>query len=173
MSRILRCISPIDGSVFAERQALDRQQAAEAVEAAAMARGGWASRPISERVELVLDGVARVGAADAQVVPELAWQMGRPVRYGGEFSGFKERADYMATIAESSLQPDVIEDSADFSRRIVREPYGTVLVIAPWNYPYMTAINTIAPALIAGNTVVLKHATQTMLVGGKNRCCLP
>lgn len=165
LTPILRCISPIDGSVFAERQALEPRHAADAVEAVAKARMRWASRPISERTELVLDGVARVGAADAQVVPELAWQMGRPVRYGGEFSGFKERADHMAQIAESSLQPDIIEDSADFKRRIVREPYGTVLVIAPWNYPYMTAINTIAPALIAGNTVVLKHATQTMLVG--------
>ena len=165
MTRILRCISPIDGSVFAERQALDPRQAAAAVDTVAKATRDWASRSIPERIELVLDGVARVGAADAQVVPELAWQMGRPVRYGGEFSGFKERADYMAQIAESSLQPDIVEDSANFKRRIVREPYGTVLVIAPWNYPYMTAINTIAPALIAGNTVVLKHATQTMLVG--------
>ncbi len=42
---------------------------------------------------------------------------------------------------------------------------GVVLVIAPWNYPYMTAINTVAPALIAGNAVMLKHASQTPLVG--------
>ena len=100
-----------------------------------------------------------------EVVPELAWQMGRPVRYGGEYQGFHERGTYMADIAEASLQDMVVEDSDTFLRVVKREPCGNVLVIAPWNYPYMTAINTIAPALIAGNATFLKHASQTILVG--------
>jgi len=91
--------------------------------------------------------------------------MGRPIRYGGEFGGFNERASYMAQIAKEALQPIIVEESDGFERRIEREPHGVVLVIAPWNYPYMTAINTVAPALIAGNAVILKHATQTLLVG--------
>jgi acyl-CoA reductase-like NAD-dependent aldehyde dehydrogenase len=91
--------------------------------------------------------------------------MGRPVRYGGEFGGVEERASYMADIADQALAPLVVEDSEKFERRILREPHGVVLVIAPWNYPYMTAINTVAPALIAGNAVVIKHATQTLLAG--------
>jgi acyl-CoA reductase-like NAD-dependent aldehyde dehydrogenase len=100
-----------------------------------------------------------------EVVVELAHMMGRPVRYGGEFGGVNERTDYMAGIAERALAPIVIEDSETFGRRIERVPHGVVFVIAPWNYPYMTAINTIVPALIAGNAVVVKHATQTLLVG--------
>ena len=100
-----------------------------------------------------------------EIVPELAHMMGRPIRYGGEFSGVDERASHMADIAEHALQPLVVEDSDRFERRILREPHGLVFVVAPWNYPYMTAINTVAPALIAGNAVVLKHATQTLLVG--------
>src|SRR5690606_25966379 len=91
--------------------------------------------------------------------------MGRPVRYGGEFGGVTERASYMADIAEQALAPMVVEASDRFERRIEREPHGVVLVIAPWNYPYLTAINAVAPALIAGNAVVLKHATQTLLAG--------
>ena len=165
MTKILQCISPVDGSVYVERETLGPESAALAVEKAAKAGCGWASVPLEERIELVLQGVELVGAANSDIVPELAWQMGRPVRYGGEFGGFRERAEYMAGIAADALQPAVIEDSPRFQRRIVREPCGTVLVIAPWNYPYMTAINTVAPALIAGNSVVLKHATQTMLVG--------
>ncbi|HHS94460.1 MAG TPA: aldehyde dehydrogenase family protein, partial [Rhodobacterales bacterium] len=107
----------------------------------------------------------RRGEMNDQVVTEVAWQMGRAVRYGGEVRGFEERATYMASIAHEGLAPIVLEDS-DVARRLIkREPHGVVFVIAPWNYPYMTAINTIAPALISGNTVVLKHATQTMLVG--------
>ncbi len=100
-----------------------------------------------------------------EIVPELAWQMGRPIRYGGEFGGFNERASYMADIAKDALAPIALEDSGDFKRYIAREPHGLVLVVAPWNYPYMTAINTVAPALIAGNAVMLKHASQTPLVG--------
>ncbi|MNK97652.1 Phenylacetaldehyde dehydrogenase [compost metagenome] len=91
--------------------------------------------------------------------------MGRPVRYGGEFKGFNERSNYVASIAADALAPLVIEESGNFERRIEREAHGVVFVIAPWNYPYMTAINTVAPALMAGNTVVIKHAAQTLLVG--------
>ncbi|MDA7421873.1 aldehyde dehydrogenase family protein, partial [Tritonibacter multivorans] len=100
-----------------------------------------------------------------EIVPELAQMMGRPVRYGGEFGGFEERAQYMAQIAAESLADIEVGEDATFRRYIKRIPHGVVLVVAPWNYPYMTAINTVAPALIAGNTVVLKHATQTLLVG--------
>ena len=165
MSEVLKCISPIDGSVFAERPVLSADAAKQAVANAKLAQVEWAYRPLQERVELVLAGVAAVGAMNDEIVPELAWQMGRPVRYGGEFGGFEERATYMASIAEEALADTVISDDGDFRRFIAREPHGVVLVVAPWNYPYMTAINTVAPALIAGNAVVLKHATQTLLVG--------
>src|SRR5690606_33391364 len=93
------------------------------------------------------------------------WQMGRPTRFGGEYGGINERANYMASIAETALAPLVAQDDGQFTRMIERDPVGVVFVIAPWNYPYMTALNTIVPALIAGNAVVLKHASQTLLVG--------
>ncbi|HBM14349.1 MAG TPA: aldehyde dehydrogenase, partial [Rhodospirillaceae bacterium] len=125
----------------------------------------WAARPLQDRIDLVRAGVARLGEMSDQIVPELAHMMGRPIRYGGEFRGVDERASYMADIAADSLAPMVVEESDRFERRILREPHGLVLVIAPWNYPYMTAINTVAPALIAGNAVMLKHASQTLLVG--------
>ena len=110
-------------------------------------------------------GVAAVGAMNDEIVPELAHMMGRPVRYGGEFGGFNERASHMAAIAGEALADIAVGEDATFKRYIRRVPHGVVFVVAPWNYPYMTAINTVAPALIAGNTVVLKHATQTLLVG--------
>ncbi len=161
----IECISPIDGSVFATRETLTRAQADVAVARARAAQADWAARPLAQRIALVQAGVAAVGAMNADIVPELAWQMGRPVRHGGEFRGFEERATYMAGIAEGALAPMVVEDSAAFRRLIKRLPHGVVLVVAPWNYPYMTAINTVAPALIAGNAVLLKHASQTPLVG--------
>jgi acyl-CoA reductase-like NAD-dependent aldehyde dehydrogenase len=162
---MIRCISPVDGSVYAERPAMSYDDAAAAVGRARAAQKSWAKRPLEERVSLVLKGVARLNEMAEDVVKELAWQMGRPVRYGGEFKGFNERSNYVASIAHDALAPLLIEKSDKFERYIKREPHGVVFVIAPWNYPYMTAINTIAPALMAGNTVALKHASQTLLVG--------
>ncbi|MFC6489779.1 aldehyde dehydrogenase family protein [Nitratireductor sp. GCM10026969] len=165
MTNTLKCISPVDGSVYAERPVMAADDAARLIGRAREAQKAWAHRPLEERIALVKAGIARLNEMKDEVVPELAWQMGRPVRYGGEYGGLNERADYMAEIAARALAPIEIEDSDLFSRAIRREPHGVVLVIAPWNYPYMTAINTVVPALIAGNAVALKHATQTLLVG--------
>ncbi|WP_204114416.1 aldehyde dehydrogenase family protein [Shimia biformata] len=165
MSSVLKCISPIDGSVYAEREVLSAEAAQAAAARARAAQKDWAARPLAERIELVMAGVAAVGAMNDEIVPELAHMMGRPVRYGGEFGGFNERASHMARIADEALADIEVGEDATFKRFIRRVPHGVVFVVAPWNYPYMTAINTVAPALIAGNTVVLKHATQTLLVG--------
>lgn len=162
---MLTCVSPIDGKVFAKREAISISKSREVIEISRISQPAWSKRPIEERIDLVLAGVAEMGQMNDVVVPELAKMMGRPVRYGGEFKGFEERAHYMAKIASQSLQVIDAGEDADFKRYIRRIPHGVVFVIAPWNYPYMTAINTIAPALIAGNSVILKHSTQTLLVG--------
>jgi len=165
MTKMIQCTSPVDGSVYAERPCASQAEATSIVAKSRAAQPAWAARPMSERIALVRAGLERLGEMNDDVVTELAWMMGRPTRYGGEFGGVNDRASYMADIAEEALAPIIVEDSADFERRIEREALGVVMVIAPWNYPYMTAINTVAPALIAGNTVIIKHASQTVLVG--------
>lgn len=161
----IQLISPVDGSVYAERMPLSLQAAQAATARARAAQKGWAARPLAERIALVKAGVAKLNEMTPRVVEELAWQMGRPTRYGGEFGGVNARTDYMSEIAAKTLAPEMIEDSDKFRRYLAREALGVVFIIAPWNYPYLTTINTLVPALIAGNTVVLKHASQTMLVG--------
>ncbi|MBB4120131.1 aldehyde dehydrogenase family protein [Martelella radicis] len=162
---MIQCISPVDGSVYAEREAVSAATASAAVARARAAQKDWAKRPLEERVSLVQAGIKALNAMSDEVVQEIAWMMGRPVRYGGEFGGVNERADYMGSVAAEGLAPIALEDSGTFRRYIAREPHGVVFVIAPWNYPYLTAINTIVPALIAGNAVIIKHASQTLLVG--------
>lgn len=162
---IIRCISPVNGEVYAERPALSPEEADAAVARARAAQPGWAATPLEDRIALVQEGIRRLNGARDRIVEELAWQMGRPVRYGGEFGGLNERSGYMASIAAEALAPLVAEDSDRFIRRIERAPVGLVFVIAPWNYPYLTACNTIVPALIAGNAVLHKAASQTLLVG--------
>jgi acyl-CoA reductase-like NAD-dependent aldehyde dehydrogenase len=161
----IQLISPVDGSVYAERMPLSAPDANAAVARAKAAQKAWAARPLAERIQLVKASVAKLMEDKETLVTELAWQMGRPVRYGGEWGGVNDRTNYMADIAAETLAPHVVEDSATFRRYIAREALGVVFIVAPWNYPYLTTINTLAPALIAGNTVILKHASQTLLVG--------
>ena len=161
----IQLISPVDGSVYAERVPLTPEAAQAAVAAARAAQKAWAARPLEERVALVQAGVKKLNEMSAVIVEELAWQMGRPTRFGGEFGGVNARTEYMSSIAAETLAPQIIEDSGSFRRYLAREPVGVVFIIAPWNYPYLTTINTLVPALIAGNSVVLKHASQTLLVG--------
>jgi acyl-CoA reductase-like NAD-dependent aldehyde dehydrogenase len=160
------CVSPIDGKELVRRPIMDDRAIDAAVAAARKAQRAWGAVPLAERAALVLRFLDELLAMNQEVVPELAQQMGRPVRYGGEFRGVEERARQMVAIAEKSLAPSVPEDDRPgFRRMIKREPIGIVFVIAPWNYPFLTAINTIVPALMAGNAVLLKHASQTLLAG--------
>ena len=163
----LRCISPIDGSVVVARPSVGLEYARAAITSARAARVAWAERPLEDRIAAVIAGMEALGAVNEEIVPELARMMGRPVRYGGEFGGVEERIRHMASIATETLADIEVSEDAGFRRYIRRVPHGVIFVVAPWNYPYMTAINTIAPALIAGNAVVLKHATQTLLAGDR------
>jgi acyl-CoA reductase-like NAD-dependent aldehyde dehydrogenase len=165
MSDII-CISPIDGKELVRRPVASDQEIDAAIATARSAQKQWRRLSVEERTAYVLKFLDIILATNQEVVPELAQQMGRPVRYGGEFRGFEERVRYMARIATDSLAPTIPDDDRPgFKRMIKREALGIVFVIAPWNYPFMTAVNTIAPALIAGNAVILKHAAQTILVG--------
>jgi acyl-CoA reductase-like NAD-dependent aldehyde dehydrogenase len=160
------CISPIDGREVARRPVASDAQIQATFRAARDAQRAWAQVPLKDRCAFALKFMDAMLALNQEIVPELAAQMGRPVRFGGEFRGFEERVRYMVAIAEDSLKPVLPSDpKAGFRRMIKRTPLGVVFVIAPWNYPYLTAVNTIVPALIAGNAVVLKHAAQTILVG--------
>jgi acyl-CoA reductase-like NAD-dependent aldehyde dehydrogenase len=162
----ISCVTPVDGSVYAERPIARKKDIAAVFAAAHAAQETWKRLPIAERAAYCSAAVDAMLAMKDEIVPELAWQMGRPVRYGaGELRGFEERAGYMIAIAESSLQRSDPGPKEGFLRYIKREPVGVVFTIAPWNYPYLTAVNSIVPALMAGNTVVLKHAAQTLLVG--------
>ncbi|HEY7749710.1 MAG TPA: aldehyde dehydrogenase family protein [Aestuariivirgaceae bacterium] len=161
----IRCVSPVNGKIYAERPVAARNEIAATFAAARAAQDKWKRLPISERAKHCSAAVDAMLAMRSEIVPELAWQMGRPVRFGGgELRGFEERARYMISLAEKALHRIDPGPKEGFVRYIKREPVGVVFTIAPWNYPYLTAVNSIVPALMAGNTAVLKHAAQTLLV---------
>jgi acyl-CoA reductase-like NAD-dependent aldehyde dehydrogenase len=165
MAEKLTCISPVDGRVYASRSVASRKRIAQTFAAARAAQDKWKRLPLAERAAYCTAAVDAMVAMTDEIVPELAWQMGRPIRYGaGEVRGFEERARYMIAIAEPSLADIDPGPKEGFVRYIRRDPLGVVLTLAPWNYPYLTAVNSVIPALMAGNTVVLKHAESTLLV---------
>ncbi|MEA3064684.1 MAG: hypothetical protein QOJ27_1130 [Sphingomonadales bacterium] len=157
----LICLSPVDGREYARRPLATDSQIESALRKAGRAQPEWAAAPLDERRAVILRFLDAMERLNPEIVPELAWQMGRPVRYGGELRSLAERVRALAGLAEAALASQVAEDG----RSVVRVPVGTVLVIAPWNYPFLTAANTIVPALLAGNAVILKHSAQTPLAG--------
>jgi len=162
------CISPVDGREVVRRATASAAEIEGAVTAARNAQAEWRHVSVAERGKILSKAVDAMLAMRSEIAPELAWQMGRPIRYGGnELNGFEERARHMIAIAADALAPVVPEPKAGFRRYVAREPVGIVLTVAPWNYPYLTAVNSVVPALMAGNAVILKAAAQTLLVGDR------
>ena len=165
MTETVKIISPIDGSVYAERPLATSAEIDSAVTRARAARRAWGETTIAERQKILSHFVDALLLMNDEIVPELAWQMGRPIRFGGEKRGVEERSRYMIELAAEALAPSMRPEKEGFIRYITREALGTVMVIAPWNYPFLTAVNSIVPGLMAGNSIILKHASQTLLAG--------
>ena len=164
MTDTLQTISPVDGSIYAERPLESAAGIDRALELAQGSQAAWAALPLAERCKTLGKAVDTFVAKANEIATELTWQMGRPIRYTpSEVRGFEERARYMLELAPRALAPIQPSEKVGFRRQIKRVPLGVVAVVAPWNYPYLTAVNAVIPALIAGNAVVLKHSHQTPL----------
>jgi acyl-CoA reductase-like NAD-dependent aldehyde dehydrogenase len=164
MGGVLKTISPVDGTVFVERKLASGDEIAATLEKARRAQADWRETPVNERVAFCTRFVDAFVAKRDEIAREISWQMGRPIRQSpGEVGGLEERARYMSGIAEEALADIALEPKNGFTRFIRREPLGVVLTIAPWNYPYLTAVNSVVPALLAGNAVILRHSSQTPL----------
>ncbi len=160
-----KTISPIDNSVYVEREIADAKSIENALALAKVAQKKWQQTTIAERAVICRKVVDYFLRHATQMGEELTWQMGRPIRYTPfEITkGFRERADYMIDIAEKALSNINVPEIKGFQRFIRREAVGTVFVLAPWNYPFLTSVNAIIPAIMAGNAVILKPAKQTPL----------
>ena len=162
----LQCISPVDGSVYVERELADPVTITQSIELSRSAQKQWRQTSIDERARICEAAVQYFEEKQTQIAEEIAWQMGRPIAFaGGEVNGLAERARHMIASAEQSLADIVPAKQEGFNRFIRRQPLGTVFTIAPWNYPLLTAVNSIVPALMAGNSVILKPSAQVPLCG--------
>jgi acyl-CoA reductase-like NAD-dependent aldehyde dehydrogenase len=170
---LLRTISPVDGSVYVERPLATTHEIDQALTRAHQAQRAWRAVSIEERARILTRFCAEFERHTEEIALELTWQMGRPIRYTpNEVRGTLERARYMIEIAPRALADVDVGPKENFKRFLRREPLGVVLVIAAWNYPYLIAVNSVVPALMAGNAVVLKHSAQTPLCAERFGQCL-
>lgn len=161
---MLQTFSPIDGSLYAQRPLASAAHIDRMLERAQAAQRAWREVAVGERACMLERFCDAFESHREQIARELTWQMGRPIRYSpNEVRGTLERARYMIEIAPRALADIDPGPKPHFKRLIRREPLGVVLTIAAWNYPYLIAVNSVVPALMAGNAVVLKHSAQTPL----------
>jgi len=164
MSEKLTCITPVDGTVYVERPLATAAETEAALARARKAQAEWRHVSVSDRGRRLSRAVDAFVAKGAEIAEEISWQMGRPVAHSpSEIGGFEERARYMIDAAPAALADIAADLKPGFTRFIRRDPLGVVFVVAPWNYPYLTAVNSVVPALMAGNAVILKHSHQTPL----------
>lgn len=120
--------------------------------------------PVSERVALATRALAAFEARTEEIAADITRQMGKPLAQArGEVAGMAGRWRHLAEIAEEALADLVLSPKDGFERRIAKEPLGVVLDLPAWNYPLLTAVNAVVPAVLAGNAVVVKHSPRTPL----------
>lgn len=164
----LKTISPIDNSTLLERPLNTKSDINTALTTAKKAQKSWQKTPIAEKQKILSDAIKHLLSKTDEISLELTKQMGRPIsQTAGELKGMAERANHMIDIAPTALSDISPTPIKGFQRRIKRVPLGVIAIIAPWNYPFLTSINGIIPALLAGNTVILKHSKQTPLVADR------
>ena len=166
-------ISPIDNSVYVERRLAKADDIERALHRGRVAQRAWRSVSVHERAAILTRFCDSFEAQRSAIAEELTWQMGRPIRYApNEVSGTLERARYMIDIAPRALADIDAGPKEHFRRFIRREPLGVVFTVAAWNYPYLIAVNSVIPALMAGNAVILKHSAQTPLCAERFDQCM-
>ncbi|GIR65406.1 MAG: aldehyde dehydrogenase [Pelagibacteraceae bacterium] len=159
---IQKTITPIDNSVYLERPLSTQNEIDNVIENSKKSFQSWKSTSIDDRIKIINKFIDNLIALKPEVSKEICWQIGRPIsQCGNELRGFEERSRHMVEIAKESLRDIPATKNDEFDNYIYKSPLGVIFVMAPWNYPIITATNTIVPALLAGNTIVIKHSSQT------------
>ena len=159
---IQKTITPIDNSVYLERPLSTEAEIDKVIESSKKSFQSWKNTSIEDRITIINKFIDNLIALKPEVSKEICWQIGRPIsQCGNELRGFEERSRHMVKIAKDSLQNIPATKNDEFDNYIYKSPLGVIFVMAPWNYPIITATNTIVPALLAGNTILIKHSSQT------------
>lgn len=165
MSQI-ECLNPFSGESTGHFKLESFDEQRSKVSKLKESQKNWRNLSIDERLNLVREGLNYFEKNRDEIAQDISEQMGRPLHYaGGEVNGFFERANYLCSIAKESLKPDILTDKEGFERSIEHTPFGTIFIISAWNFPLLITVNSAIPALLSGNTVLLKHSGLTPKIG--------
>ncbi len=162
----LQVSNPWDGSTVAELPFDSADQIDRKLSQAQAVQRSWANEPLARRAQRVREALVYFHDNADAVAADLTRQMGKPITQSRrEVQTMLARAEQAMGDAPEALRPDTPPAEDGFVLRIEHAPKGVVFDIAAWNYPLLIPINVIAPALLAGNTVLIKHSARTPLCG--------
>ncbi|HWB06188.1 MAG TPA: aldehyde dehydrogenase family protein [Verrucomicrobiales bacterium] len=165
---IVRLTSPFDGREIAAVPSDTPAGIEGKLSAARAVARAWRLVSLRERIVRVEAVLAGIAGDEEEAAREISLQMGKPLAQArGEVRTFLARARQSLADAPAALMPEVLEDSTEWHRAIMQEPKGVVLIVAAWNYPLLIVVNSLVPALLSGNAVLLKHAAMTTLTGAR------
>ena len=158
--------NPFTGDVACSVPLADEATVNTVLDQARVAARAARKTSLAERKAWCERMVASMEARAETIATDISRMMGKPLSQAkGEIRGMAERARYMISIADASLADVVLPPKPGFERRIVKEPLGVVVDLPAWNYPLLTAVNVVVPAVLAGNAVVVKHSPRSPLCG--------
>ncbi|KAL8824518.1 MAG: hypothetical protein Q9191_004999 [Dirinaria sp. TL-2023a] len=161
-AEVLTTISPASNKPVLTRNGLADSDLALLPATATQAFNTYRLTPLKQRQEIVSKALKAISAKQDVLARELTEQMGRPISYAGkEISTAVARGEYLLKISGDVLQDTEGEPEKSFKRYIRKLPLGPVLILFAWNYPYLILVNSLIPALLAGNSVILKPSPQT------------
>ena len=161
---MLKTITPIDNTIFVERDYASSDNVENTINLSKKSFKQWRKTSLSERKKIISLFVDSFLKNSLETEDQLCRQMGRPItQCSGEMRGFEERARYMIEKSDQALKNITSKNDDEFDNFISKDPLGTIFIIAPWNYPYNTSVNSVVPSLLSGNCVILKHSSQTPL----------
>jgi succinate-semialdehyde dehydrogenase/glutarate-semialdehyde dehydrogenase len=156
----LRSVNPTDGSLLREHAEASPAEVASALAAAARAFEGWRRTSFAERTAALRKAAALLRERREELGRLMALEMGKPVAQGrAEAEKCAWVCEHYAEHAEGLLAPEVVKTDAARSY-VAFEPLGPVLAVMPWNFPFWQVFRFAAPALMAGNVGLLKHASN-------------
>ncbi|KAF2873358.1 Aldehyde/histidinol dehydrogenase [Massariosphaeria phaeospora] len=155
-------ISPVTNKPVLTRNGLSDADLQSIPETATRAFESYRRSPLSDRQAIVKKALKLLHDRKDELAKELTEQMGRPIAYTPvEITTAAARGEYLLEISEDTLKNTEGKPEKGFKRYIKKVPVGPVLILFPWNYPYLTLVNSLVPALLAGNSVILKPSPQT------------
>jgi succinate-semialdehyde dehydrogenase/glutarate-semialdehyde dehydrogenase len=157
---MIRVVNPSTGELVSTHSADSSASIEQKLDRAVDAQLAWSRLPISERGAILRSLAAGLRASSEQLARLASIEMGKPIREArAEVEKCAWTCDVISGLAPEALADEPVVGAGDRAWTTY-EPLGVILAIMPWNFPYWQVVRAAVPALMSGNTVVLKHASN-------------